>query len=82
MSAKTTLRLLPLASLALVASCSGDSADAAGGSGSGDMPADPAGFEVQGDVLTEAEAEAQAAESLNAENADAEFEKLKEEIGG
>jgi len=79
MSTKTTL--LPLAALALVAGCSGDSADASGSTG-GDMGADPAGFEVQGDVLTEEEAQAKAAESINAENADEEFEKLKQEIGG
>jgi hypothetical protein len=84
-SARSSAWLLPLA---LLVGCGGGSTEAADGSGasdgsgSGAETAEAAGFEVQGDVLTTEEAEAQAEKEITAENAEKEYEKLKKSIGG
>lgn len=65
--------------LTLVAACGGESAPSAAPAGSGSAAAEPAAEEP---LPTPEEAAAAAEESIDASNADAELERLQEELGG
>ncbi|MCK6449108.1 MAG: hypothetical protein L6Q99_22155 [Planctomycetes bacterium] len=73
--------------ITLVAACSsqeGTASTPSGTSGSNAAQPEGAGSDVDAaaDVPTQDEADAAAAQSIDKQNADAEFEKLKNEIGG